>query len=144
MDILKGVMLSVIAITSTPYTIEYKAPQVEEMVEHVELVVMTDPLFEKMGYCESYDRELKRNNLQAKNPGSTAKGEFQFLDGTWKYYGQKLWGDDWVNKDVLSADNRELAWFVYTHYGTSDWEADPKSYDCWKSEIPNATHKNIY
>ncbi len=138
MDILKGVMLSVIAITSTPYTTEYEAPKREEMVRRVELVVMTDPLFEKIGYCES------KHILTAKNPGSTAKGEFQFLDGTWKNYGPRLWGDDWVNKDVLSADNRELAWFVYTHYGVSDWTSDPLSYNCWKSELPNATHLKIY
>lgn len=97
-----------------------------------------DPLFEKIGWCES------KHQLDAQNPHTTAGGEFQFLDGTWKYYGQKLWGDEWVNKDKKSLDNRELAWFVYTNYGTKDWEADPKSYECWKVEIPNATHKNIY
>ena len=98
-------------------------------------VMPYDPLFEKIGWCES------KNILDAQNPYTTAGGEFQFLDGTWKYYGQKLWGDEWVNKDKKSLDNRELAWFVYTNYGTKDWEADPKSYECWKVEIPNAIYK---
>ncbi len=97
-----------------------------------------DPLFEKIADCESdFD-------LEAKNPTSSAKGEFQFVNKTWKYYGMKLWGTEFETKNVLSADNRELAWYVYTHYGTRDWEADPKSYNCWKVEIPNATHKGIH
>lgn len=97
-----------------------------------------DPLFEKIADCES------KNDLQAKNPYSTASGEFQFLTRSWKYYGQKLWGEQWVNKDIFSTDNRDLAWYVYTNYGTRDWEADRKSYDCWKSAIPLATHKDIF
>lgn len=99
----------------------------------------SDPLFNKIGNCESQDIAT------AKNPNSSAKGRFQFLNGTWKWYAPKLWGEEWINKDVLSyKDNTDLAWFVYTNYGTSDWEADPKSYNCWKSEIPNAKYKNIY
>ncbi len=95
------------------------------LVEAVELEpwqTKTDPLFEKIGFCES------NHELKARNPKSTAKGEFQFLDGSWKYYGKLYWGDDWVNKDVLSEDNRELAWFVYKKNGTKDWNA---SEDCW-------------
>ena len=136
-------ILVVIVLILTPVFLKSKAsydsPHVNEVLpEEVTLSGPIDPLFEKMGYCES------KHVLTAKNPGSTAKGEFQFLDGTWKYYGQKLWGDDWVNKDVLSTDNRELAWYVYTNFGTRDWESDPASYNCWKSEIPNATHRTIY
>lgn len=112
-------------------TIDFKALEIEKQD--------SDPLFNKIGYCES------KNIATAKNPGSTAKGRFQFLDGTWKWYAPKLWGADWINKDPYNyQDNTDLAWFVYTNYGTSDWEADPKSYNCWKSEIPNAIYKNIY
>ena len=98
----------------------------------------TDPLFEEIGRCES------RHKLDAKNPNSSASGEFQFIKSTWEGYAPMLWGDDWINKDIFSEDNRELAWFVYTHYGTFDWEADPKSYNCWKHKIPEGIYKNIY
>lgn len=96
----------------------------------------SDPLFEEIAKCESHNDPL------AKNPTSTGKGRFQFLDGTWKGYAPQLWGDDWVNKKVLDYDdNTDLAWFVYTTYGTRDWEADPKSYDCWKSKIPEGVYR---
>lgn len=95
----------------------------------------SDPLFNKIAWCESQNNEL------ATNPESTAKGRFQWLDGSWKYYAPKLWKEDWQTKNVLNyQDNTDLSWFVYTTYGTRDWEADPKSYDCWKSEIPNGIY----
>ena len=98
-----------------------------------------DRLFNKIAMCES------KNDPLADNPYSTAKGRFQFLDGTWNYYAPKLWAEDWKNKNVLSyEDNTDLAWYVYTTHGTRDWEADPKSFDCWKGEIPNALYKNIF
>jgi hypothetical protein len=84
---------------------------------------MTDYVFERIAVCES------NNNPKEKNPTSTAKGRFQFLDGTWKYYGLKYWGNDFYTKDVLSyADNTELAWYVYKKYGSDDWNA---SKNCW-------------
>lgn len=134
------VILVLIAITmlSKPKTLVAEAPTLSEREEVLEKQ-KEDPLFNKIGICESKDDPV------AKNPYSSAKGRFQFLDGTWKWYAPKLWGDDWVNKNVLSyQDNTDLAWFVYTNFGTGDWEADPKSYECWKSEIPNGIYKNIY
>lgn len=118
-------------------------PLVAEAPTDTELLKITqqksDPLFNKIGYCESKDDPL------ADNPYSSAKGRFQFLDGTWNYYAPMLWGDDWINKNVLDYQhNTDLAWFVYTNYGTRDWEADPKSFNCWKSEVVNAKYKNIY
>lgn len=121
--------------------VDYKLPVAiaEAPIQPIpEWKLVKDPLFEKIGYCES------KHDLTAKNPNSSASGEYQWLKGSWKYYGEKLWGKDWINKDIFSEDNRELAWYVYTHFGTADWEADQKSYDCWKGEIPNATHKRIY
>ena len=87
----------------------------------------TDPVFNRIAYCES------ENNPTAQNPSSTASGRFQFLDSSWKYYGKKLWGDEWVLRDKLDfADSTELAWYVYTKVdGTRPWEADPKSEACW-------------
>lgn len=97
-----------------------------------------DPLFEKIAECES------NHNLLAKNPYSSASGAYQFIKKSWLYYGKKYWGDNLETKDIFSEDNIELAWWIYTTKGTKDWESDPKSYNCWKGEIPNATHKGIY
>ena len=116
-----------------------EAPAPSQVIEPLpEWQRVHDPLFEKIGYCES------ENNLKAKNPNSSASGEFQWLNSSWKYYAQRYWGDEWVHKDIFSQDNRELSWYVYTHYGTKDWQADSASYDCWKSEIPNGMYNNVY
>ncbi len=64
----------------------------------------------------------------AKNPHSTAKGVYQFLDGTWRYYGLKKWGT-LDGRDVLNyADNVELGVWVIARFGTKDWNA---SKHCW-------------
>lgn len=77
----------------------------------------------RIAACES------QGNLYAKNPKSTAKGKYQFLDGSWKYYGQKLWGSEWVYKSVFSEkDQDELAQYVVSINGYTDWEA---SRHCW-------------
>lgn len=133
------VVLAILLITSLlPKPLVAETPEVD-LAQQLKTMQDSDPLFNKIGYCESH------NIPTAKNPHSTAKGRYQFLDGTWKWYAPQLWGDDWVNKDVFNyTDNTNLAWFVYTNYGTGDWEADPKSYNCWKSEIPNAKYKDIY
>lgn len=83
-----------------------------------------DPLFERIGYCES------RNVAFAKNPNSSASGRFQFLKSSWSYYGKKLWGDNWIKKDIFNYwDNTELALYVYKLNGTRDWS---ESSGCWK------------
>lgn len=83
------------------------------------------PILEKIAWCES------RNIATAKNPHSTASGRFQFLNGSWNYYGKKLWGDDLIKKDKLNyQDSTELALYVYKLNGTKDWLASVK---CWGS-----------
>ncbi len=82
----------------------------------------SDPLFEEIGWCES------RGKLDAKNPNSSASGEFQWTKSSWAYYGKQLLGNDFYSKDIFSTDNRELAWYVYSKYGTKDWLA---SKACW-------------
>lgn len=100
-------------------TFSLKYAKAEDPVKNLE----TTPQFEKIALCES------NNNPLETNPHSTAKGRFQFLDGTWKYYAQQLWGDQWKSKNPFDYQtNTELAWFVYSQYGDSDWDA---SKNCW-------------
>lgn len=82
---------------------------------------------ERIGWCESH------NIATSTNPASTAKGRYQFLDSSWKHYGNELWGTT-TGKDVFNyADNTELANYVMDVYGTNDWlESKP----CWDI-IPN-------
>ncbi len=99
--------------------------------------VKKDVLFEAIAHCESFDAELGKNDLHAKNPKSSASGEFQFLAGSWYYYGKQLWGEDFYTKNIWTTDNRELAEYVYKKNGTRDWEA---SKSCWEWAIPH--HQN--
>ena len=79
---------------------------------------------ERIALCES------RNDPLAKNPRSTASGRFQFLKGSWAYYGEQLWGDAWMEKDVFDYhDNTELAYYVAKTVGLSPWDA---SRYCWE------------
>lgn len=80
-------------------------------------------ILDKVALCES------GNNPLAKNPNSSAKGRFQFINSSWKHYGKMLWGDNLINKDVLDyEDNTELAMYVYQLNGLKDWE---ESKSCW-------------
>lgn len=84
---------------------------------------LNDALFQRIAMCES------TNNPLAKNSHSTASGRYQFLKGSWEYYGEKHWGEAWVYYDVFNYDdNTELAWYVYNSVGTSPWNA---SKHCW-------------
>lgn len=91
----------------------------------VKASVVLPPVLEKIAVCES------QNFPMAKNASSTASGRFQFIKSSWEYYGKKLWGDDWIKKDILDwDDNTELALYVYGKNGTKDWLA---SASCWDS-----------
>lgn len=82
-----------------------------------------DRTLDHIAWCES------RGDMKAKNPTSSASGKFQFLRGSWEYYGQKLWGNVWLTKDIFSEkDQDELAHFVVALNGYSDWS---ESISCW-------------
>lgn len=85
-------------------------------------VVQVFPTFERIAKCES------GGNLHAKNPNSSASGEFQFIWSSWVHYGKEYWGEKFYEKNIWSSDNRELAWYVYKKYGTHDWDS---SKNCW-------------
>lgn len=87
--------------------------------------VIGDTIFNNIGKCES------RGNLRAKNPKSSASGEFQFINQSWYHYGLEYWGEDFYEKNIWTQDNRELAWYVYKKYGTKDWDA---SKSCWSKQ----------
>ncbi len=67
-------------------------------------------------------------NPLAKNPHSSAKGIFQFLDGSFTHYGLKHWGS-LEGRSVLNyGDSAELGTWVIATYGTTPWDA---SIACW-------------
>lgn len=71
-------------------------------------------------------------NAQAKNPDSTAKGIYQFLDSSWDLYSRLHWGE---SRDVLdSKSNIELGVWVLSQDGTQPWES---SRLCWEPLISN-------
>lgn len=81
-----------------------------------------DELFQAIAECES------GNDPTAENPHSSATGRFQFIKGTWDWYGQKHWGDDFYKKDRKDwEDNSELAWSLYDYgNGVKHWECYTK------------------
>jgi hypothetical protein len=94
-----------------------------DTIEVLEEESIVDELFERIAFCES------GNNPGAQNPHSTAGGRFQFIIGSWNYYGEQLWGEELIYKDRFDYDdNTELAWYVYQTVGTSPWDA---SEHCW-------------
>lgn len=65
-------------------------------------------------------------DAHAKNPNSTAEGVYQWLDGSWKSYGQKYWGSLEGRSKLDADDNIELSMLVLKDVGTKDWEASRK------------------
>lgn len=98
----------------------YKEPSVEEIIRHYAGIYgVNEQVAINIAKCES------GLNPEAKNKYSSAKGVYQFIDGTFAYYSEKFS----TTGTVLNAkDNIELAMKVMGKYGTSDWEESKK---CW-------------
>lgn len=111
-----------IRVRSEPPEAIEPVPVVRDLRYYADLHGASYDLANAIAMCES------RMDPLAKNPHSTAKGVFQFLDGTWAYYGVKKWGT-LEGRDVLDfEDNVELGTWVIANFGTSDWLA---SAHCW-------------
>lgn len=110
------------------YIQPYSIPTQIALNESKSPKVKTSPLFEEIGRCES------NHDLHAKNKYSSASGEFQFINSSWYHYGKELWGEDFYTKNIWTTDNRELAWYVFSKYGTSDWN---ESKWCWGHLLPS-------
>lgn len=81
-----------------------------------------DAILDRIATCES------SGNLRAKNQKSSATGKYQFLKGSWEYYGTKAWGT-LEGRDIFSEkDQDELALWVVSKNGYRDWNA---SKYCW-------------
>lgn len=110
-----------LVVTLAPTTVEAKEEQPKATTTPVAAPVIPDTL-KRISWCES------RNILTAKNPNSTATGKYQFLKGSWEYYGKKLWGT-LEGKSIFSEkDQDELALYVVSINGFKDWDA---SKHCW-------------
>jgi len=98
----------------------YKPPEAPKRA----VVRSVDATLARIAICES------QGNLHAKNPRSTATGKYQFLKGSWNYYGTKLWGSV-EGKDIFSEEDQdELAKYVVSINGYRDWNA---SKHCWSN-----------
>ncbi|MEM8924466.1 MAG: transglycosylase family protein [Actinomycetota bacterium] len=84
--------------------------------------IFLPPVMLQIRYCES------RDNYQAANPNSSARGAYQFLTGSWAAYGHaERYG---VNQAHLAsnAQQDEAALLTWQRDGTRPWNA---SKSCW-------------
>ncbi len=104
-----------------------EAPKLESKVVKVKQKrVAISKVMDAIKWCES------RGNPKARNPRSTAKGLYQFLDGSFEYYGTKYWGSTKGKSALNSQHNEELAAYVMRTVGTSPWLA---SAHCWRPRL---------
>lgn len=99
--------------------------EIEALIERIAKEEGFGPAVAKrIAFCESSFDPLARSKT------SSAKGLYQFLDGSWNYYGFKLWGNELKSKDPFNAvDKIDLAMYVMGKRGFKDWEA---SKHCWR------------
>lgn len=78
-------------------------------------------LAKDIAHCES------KFDPRAKNPNSTAKGLFQYIDATWRQLSIEKWG--YVPDVYDPRFNAELGAWTLATYGTSPWVS---SKECWQ------------
>jgi len=91
-------------------------PMVVDIGKVIELTFPDAPIMYQVAKAESWDYKNNRFNPRATNPESTAKGVFQILDGTWKYW--ECTGDPFQ-----ALDNIQCARKGYDKEGTRPWNA---------------------
>jgi soluble lytic murein transglycosylase-like protein len=96
-------------------------PSVKQLIKQYAVKYAVSPsLALSIASCES------QFNPRARNPNSTAKGVYQFTQGSWRGYSIQKWGKV---RDVFNPSyNAELAMYVISLHGTSPWLA---SRGCW-------------
>lgn len=65
----------------------------------------------------------------AKNPGSSATGLFQFIDGTWEWVRAEMGRDGSLDVRFEARENIDSAVFLYRLEGLGPWES---SRGCWE------------
>ncbi len=84
--------------------------------------VYVPPILLEIRYCES------RDNYQAANPSSSARGAYQFLTGSWEAYGHAArYGVSQAHL-ATNAQQDEAALITWQRDGTRPWNA---SKHCW-------------
>lgn len=142
LEIFKAILFSAITLTSLNipnYTYIAKNPYspatlAASTLEVTDIQRVEKTISEKIiAYSKKYDVDvLLALNIAcaesqfietAKNPESTASGIYQWISGSWKYYGEKYWGTIDGRDRFNADDNIELAMIVMSKLGTSDWAA---------------------
>jgi hypothetical protein len=84
--------------------------------------VFVPPILLRIRFCESTD------NYLAANPRSSARGAYQFLTGSWSYYGHAARYGVAQAHLATPAQQDEAALLTWQAVGTSPWNA---SRHCW-------------
>ena len=84
--------------------------------------VLMPPVMLSIRYCES------RDNYTAANPSSSARGAYQFLTGSWEWYGHAARYGVGQAHLATPAQQDEAALITWQQDGTTPWNA---SRHCW-------------
>lgn len=80
--------------------------------------------------CESGNRNVDRREIDG---ASSASGYYQFIDSTWAAFGGKEFAKRAV--DASRSEQDRVFDRAIAANGTRDWEADPKSENCWRPKV---------